>query len=155
MSLFNPYVLLGIVLAIFGSFGGGYYKGKHDELARQQLEIAALNAEARQKEQVLIAAVSNQAIKLQKANQNAKLQNQKRDADIAAGVMRLRVPANCAVQATGDASTSSGANLGTAELQPEIARSLIAITDDADQTVRKLNACVTLYNEVRETLRSK
>ena len=57
MSLFNPYVLLGIVLAVLSSFGGGYYKGKHDENTRQQLEIARLNEEARQKEQALASAV--------------------------------------------------------------------------------------------------
>jgi hypothetical protein len=51
MSIFNPYVLLGIILAVLGAFGGGYYKGGHDEVTRQQLEIAKLNAEARQKEQ--------------------------------------------------------------------------------------------------------
>ena len=57
MSLFNPWVLLGILLAVVGSFGGGYLKGSNDEVTRQQLEIAALNAEARQKEQALITAI--------------------------------------------------------------------------------------------------
>ena len=37
MSIFNPYILLGLVLAIVGSFGGGYYKGSSDEEARQGL----------------------------------------------------------------------------------------------------------------------
>ena len=31
MSLFNPYVLLGIVLAVLGSFGVGYYSGEQNE----------------------------------------------------------------------------------------------------------------------------
>jgi len=44
MSLFNPWVLLGILMAVVGSFGGGYLKGSNDEVTRQQLEIAALNA---------------------------------------------------------------------------------------------------------------
>ena len=50
MSIFNPYVLIAIVLSVIGAFGGGYYKGSKDEFNRQQLEIAKLNAEARQKE---------------------------------------------------------------------------------------------------------
>ncbi len=41
MSLFNPWVLLGIVMAVLSFFGGGYHKGKNDEVTRQQLEIAA------------------------------------------------------------------------------------------------------------------
>jgi len=158
MSLFNPFVLLGIVFAILSAFGGGYYKGGHDEANRQQLEVAKLNAEARQKEQALVAAVNTQAVQLAKANNEAKALIQKRNADIATGAMQLRIPVktpvSCPVQPAGDAPATSGANLGTAELQPEAAQSLVAITDDADATVRKLNTCINLYNQVRETLRS-
>jgi hypothetical protein len=157
MSLFNPYVLLGVVLAIFSAFGGGYYKGGHDEVNRQQLEIAKLNAEARQKEQALVAAVNAQATQLTKANQNAKILQQKRNADIESGVLKLRIPVKtpvCPVQSTGDAPATSGADLGTAELQPETAKDIFSVGDDADATVRKLNTCINLYNQVRETLRS-
>ena len=149
--MFSPYVLLGIVLTVLGAFASGYYKGESDESARQQIEIAALNAEARQKEQALAAAVNTQAVQLVKANNEAKILNQKRNADLAAGVMRLRVPVSCPVQASGDAPAASGANIGTAELQPETAQALVAITDDADAAVRKLNTCINLYNQVRNT----
>ena len=94
MSIFNPYVLLGIVLAVLSAFGGGYWKGSEDEITRQQLEIAKLNAEARQKEQILVSAIQTQATKLQKANQDAKLVQQKRNADIDSGALRLRIPVN-------------------------------------------------------------
>ena len=157
MTIFNPYILLGIVFAILGSFGGGYYKGGHDEANRQQLEVAKLNAEARQKEQALVAAVNTQATQLAKANNEAKALIQKRNADIATGAMQLRIPVKtpvCPVQPAADAPTTSGADLGTAELQPEAAQAIVAITDDADATVRKLNTCINLYNQVRETLRS-
>ena len=156
--IFNPWIWLGFVLALAASFGTGYRKGGHDEVNRQQLEIASLNAQARQKEQALIAAVSTQAVQLVKANNEAKTLIQKRNADIAAGVMQLRIPVKapvCAVSAAGDTSASSGANLGAAELQPEAAQALVAITDDADATVRKLNTCINLYNEVRQTLKEK
>ena len=149
--MFSPYVLLGIVLTVLGAFASGYYKGESDESARQQIEIAALNAEARQKEQALAAAVNTQAVQLVKANNEAKILNQKRNADLAAGVMRLRVPVSCPVQASGDAPAASGASIGTAELQPETAQALVAITDDADAAVRKLNTCINLYNQVRNT----
>ena len=143
------------MLAVLSAATAGYYKGERDENTRQQLEIAELNAEARQKEQALVAAVNTQAVQLVKANNEAKILNQKRSADIAAGVIRLRIPVSCPIQASGDAPAASGANLGTAELQPETAQALVAITDDADATVRKLNTCITLYNEVREALRSR
>ena len=160
MSLFNPWVILGILIAIGSSFGGGFMKGKHDEFNRQQLEIAALNAEARQKEQALVSAVNAQAIQLQKANQNAKLVQQKRNADIDSGTLRLRLPVkatNCPVSVSTDATATSGSDTGTAsaELDAETAKSLIAITEEGDAAIRKLNTCLSLYNQALETLKGK
>ena len=156
MSLFNPWVLLGILMAVVGSFGGGYLKGGEDENARQQLEIAALNAEARVKEQALITAVQTQSTKLQKANQDAKLAQQKRDLDIDSGALRLRIPVKapvCPVQATSDTPIASGDSVqATAEFDRETAKSLVAITDDGDKAIRQLNACIDAYNNVYETL---
>jgi len=156
MSLFNPWVLLGILMAVVGSFGGGYFKGSNDEVARQQLEIAALNAEARVKEQALITAVQTQSTKLQKANQDAKLAQQKRDLDIDSGTLRLRIPVKapvCPVQATSDTPVASGDSVqATAEFDRETAKSLVAITDDGDKAIRQLNACIDAYNNVYETL---
>ena len=160
MSLFNPWVLLGILLAVASSFGTGYLKGTNDENNRQKLEIAALNEDARQKEQVLITAVQNQSLKLQKANQNAKLLQQKRNSDIDSGALRLRLAvkaSECAVQASSDAPVTSGDNSGSAsaELDGETSKALIAITDEGDAAIRKLATCVSLYNEALQTLKVK
>jgi hypothetical protein len=157
MSLFNPWVLLGILMAVLSAAGSGYYKGQHDENTRQQVEIAALNAEARQKEQALITAVQTQSTKLQKANQDAKLAQQKRNADIDSGALRLRIPvkaANCPIPAADDPPTPSGDSVQTnAELDRETAKSLVAITDDGDKAIRQLNACIDAYNSVYQTLK--
>jgi hypothetical protein len=156
MSLFNPWVLLSILMAVVGAFSGGYFKGGEDENARQQLEIAALNAEARVKEQALITAVQTQSNKLQKANQDAKLAQQKRNLDIDSGALRLRLPVKapvCPVQATTDTPVAIGDSVQTsAELDGETAKSLVAITDDGDKAIRQLNACIDAYNTVYETL---
>jgi len=156
MSLFNPWVLLGILMAVVGSFGSGYYKGSDDELTRQQLEIAALNAEARVKEQALITAVQTQSTKLQKANQDAKLAQQKRNSDIDSGALKLRIPVKapvCPVHTASDAPITSGDSVQTTtELDPAFARSLVAITDDGDKAIRQLNACIEAYNSVYQTL---
>ena len=158
MSLFNPWVLLGILMAVVSSFGGGYYKGSTDEVTRQQLEIASLNAEARQKEQALVAAIQTQADQLVKANNDAKLLSQKRTSDIDSGALKLRIPvkaANCAVQTSPDASLTPRPDTGTAEVQPEFAKAVLAIGDEADNTVRKLNACLAIYNQVRDMINEK
>jgi hypothetical protein len=157
MSLFNPWVLLGILLAIGSSFGTGYLKGSNDEVSRQQLEIASLNAQAREKEQILVTAIQNQSLKLQKANQDAKLVQQKRNSDIAAGTLKLRIPVkapDCPVHTATDAPVASGDSVqATAELDREIAKSLVAITDQGDANTRQLNACIDAYNAAYQTLK--
>jgi hypothetical protein len=158
MSLFNPWVLLGIVLAVLGAGTSGYLKGGADEFDRQQLEIARLNEEARVKEQALVTAVQTQANQLVKAEKHAKTISQKRNADIDSGTLRLRIPvkATCpTIQATTDATPASGSDSGGAEIQPETAKAILAIGDEADTTVRKLNACIAVYNQVREMLNQK
>ena len=156
MSLFNPWVLLGILMAVVSSFGGGYYKGSTDEVTRQQLEIAALNAEARQKEQALVAAIQTQADQLVKANNDAKLLSQKRTSDIDTGALKLRIPVkapNCPVQTATDATPASGNSVqATAELDREIAKSLVSITDQGDANTRQLNACIDAYNAAYQTI---
>lgn len=159
MSILNPYILLGIILSILSAFGGGYWKGSKDEVTRQQLEIAALNAEARQKEQALVAAVTTQATKLQKANQDAKLIAKERDAAIASGNLKLRVPVKapvCPVQTPGDPPAPAGDSVQTgAELDAKTAQSLVAIAEQGDANTRQLNACIDAYNAIYQTLRSK
>jgi hypothetical protein len=157
MSLFNPWVLLGILMAVAGSFGGGYLKGGEDENARQQLEIAALNAEARVKEQALITVVQTQSNKLQKANQDAKLAQQKRNLDIDSGALRLRLPvkaANCPIPASDDSPTPTGdSSQEGGELDATTAKSLIAITDDGDEAIRQLTSCQQAYESIYQTLK--
>ena len=157
MSLFNPWVLLGILMAVVGSFGGGYLKGSDDELTRQQLEIAALNAEARVKEQALITVIQTQSTKLQKANQDAKLAQQKRNADIDSGALKLRLPVKapvCPVPTSDDPPATPRDSVQTsAELDGETAKSLVAITDQGDANTRQLNACIDAYNAAYQTLK--
>lgn len=159
MSLLNPWVLLGIILAVLSSFGGGYYKGGQDEFAKQQMEIARLNQEARQKEQALVTAVQNQATELVKANSNAKIVIQKRNSDIDSGALKLRIPVktpSCpTLSAASDAPIAERPDPPTAELQPETSRAILAITDEADITARKLNACIATYEAVRQMINQK
>jgi hypothetical protein len=157
MSLFNPWVLLGIVLAVLGAGTSGYLKGGADEFDRQQLEIARLNEEARVKEQALVTAVQTQANQLVKAEQHAKTISQKRNADIDSGTLRLRIPvkASCpAVQATDNAAPAPRDSVqADTELDRETAKALVAITDDGDKAIRQLNACIDAYNAVYQTMK--
>jgi hypothetical protein len=157
MSIFNPWVILGFIFAIGASATTGYHKGRLSEENRQKLVIAQLNEEARVKEQALASAVNTTATQLVKVNNEAKVQIAKRDAAITAGTLKLRVPTKtvCPVSTAPDASPASGSDTGSAEIQPETSRAILAIGDEADTTVRKLNACLAIYNQVREMINTK
>ena len=156
MSLFNPWVLLGIVMAVLSAFGGGYYKGKDAEYQRQQIEIAALNAKARETEQAMAKVAQTYGETLRKANNVAKLKETKLRADLDSGALKLRIPvkaANCPIPMPESTATPSGSDTGTAsaELDRQASETLIAIAAEGDAAIRKLNTCIQTYETLRNT----
>jgi hypothetical protein len=152
LSLFNPWVILAIVLALLGSFGSGYYKGEQDEYERQQIEIAALNAKARETEQRMGEVAQTYAQTLRKSNDVAKAKETKLRSDIATGQRKLFIPIQapeCAVPATADSPVAVGNTEARAELDSGIAQSLVDLTSRGDQAIRSLNACIDQYNQMR------
>jgi F0F1-type ATP synthase membrane subunit b/b' len=145
--------LLSGLIALLLTFGGGYFYGKHVEREIQQAEVDRLNTEARAKEQALATAVTTTADALRKTNEKAKLATKERDAAIDSGALKLRVPVKttCPVPASPDTPSPSGDNRGeaSAELDREIAKALVAITDEGNRAIEKLNACITMYNNAR------
>ena len=145
--------LLSGLIALLLVFGGGYWTGKHYEAKAQQAEVDRLNTQARAKEAALAAAVTTTADALRKSNEKAKLATKQRDAAIDSGALKLRVPVKttCAVQAPSDPTTPTGDSGGatSAELDRETAKALIAIAEEGDRAIEKLNACITLYNNAR------
>ncbi len=152
MSLFNPWVMLGIISLLFTSFGGGYWKGTDAERQRQQVEIARLNQEARETEQRMAEVANTYAQTLRKANNVAKVKENKLRADIADGALKLRIPVKapvCPVSASADSPAPSGDTETRAELDGRVAQALINITARGDQAIRDLNTCIDQYEKVR------
>jgi len=154
MSLFNPWVLLGIVMTVLGAFGSGYYKGSEDENARQQIEIASLNAKARDTEQAMAKVANTYGQTLRKANDVAKVKEAKLRNDVVSGKLRLFIPVkapDCPLQAAPDAPVAVGDNSGeaSAELTGQASEDLIAIASEGDTAIRKLNACIESYETLR------
>lgn len=143
--------LLSGLIALLLAFGGGYFYGKHIEAEAQQVEINRLNTEARAKEQALASAVTATADALRKTNEKAKTATKERDAAIDSGALKLRVKTTCPIPAPADTAVAAGDNRGeaSAELDREIAKALVAITDEGNRAIEKLNACITLYNNAR------
>jgi len=149
-------VILGFVLAMLSAAAGGYSKGKHDENVRQQLEIAALNAKARETEKAMAQVAQSYGDTLRKANNAAKVKETKLRADIASGERKLFIPvkaAECAVSAATDTAVAGGDHSGTAsaELDRKTADDLVAIAAEGDAAIRKLNACIQTYETMRTT----
>jgi len=151
MSLLNPWLILGIVMAVLSSFGGGYFKGEHDEYTRQQVEIAALNAKARETEQAMANVANTYAETLRKSQNAARTKETKLRSDVASGALRLSIPTQSAVCSTSTATSPAGDNSGEArtELSGQVSEALIAIASEGDSAIRKLAQCIQTYETLR------
>jgi hypothetical protein len=141
-------------MTVLGAFGSGYYKGSEDENARQQVEIASLNAKARDTEQAMAKVANTYGQTLRKANDVAKVKEAKLRNDVVSGKLRLFIPVkapDCPLQAAPDAPIAVGDNSGeaSAELTGQASEDLIAIASEGDTAIRKLNACIESYETLR------
>ena len=147
---------LYIIAFLLTSFGGvyslGHHNGYEEERANVQGAIDEANAAARMTEQELNGKIADLSTQLVKVQDDAKKQIAKRDADIASGKLQLYVKTKGTICAPTNAPATSGPDTATAQLDPAFAQSIVAITDDGDTAIRKLNACVAVYNQVREMI---
>lgn len=157
MTIFSPWVILGFVLAMGTAFSGGYYKGKDAEYQRQQLEIAELNAKARETEQTMAKVAQTYGEQLRKANNVAKAKENQLRADLNSGALKLRIPVKAptcpslSVPETATVASGSDAGTASAELDRQAADALIAIAAEGDAAIRKLNTCLEAYETMRNT----
>jgi hypothetical protein len=143
---------------MLSAFGSGYYKGENDESQRQQVEIAELNAKARETEQAMARVAQTYGDTLRKANNVAKAKENQLRADLSNGSLKLRLPAkapNCAVPVSETATAASGSDSGEARAESsgsvDVASDLLQIAADGDAAIRKLNACIETYETLRNT----
>ena len=158
MTIFSPWVILGFVLAMLSAFGSGYYKGENDESQRQQIEIAELNAKARETEQAMAKVAQTYGDTLRKANNVAKAKENQLRADLNSGALKLRLPPkapNCTVPMSETSTTASGSDSGEARAESsgsvDVAADLLQIAADGDAAIRKLNTCLEAYETIRNT----
>jgi prophage endopeptidase len=140
------------VTLIGGVYEYGHHQGYEEERLNVQGAIDEANAAARETEVELNQKVADLSTQLVKAKQDAQKQIAQRDADIASGKLQLYVRTKSPVCPTTNAPASSGPNPTTAELDPAFAQSLVAVTDDGDTAIRKLNACIATYNQVKDMI---
>jgi hypothetical protein len=143
----NPWVILGVLLALAGFYGYGHHKGWNDRDAEMQAEIAVKNEEARTKEQELTKQINDQSYKLQEAN-NAITQKQ-------TDITKLINSGRVRLQATGCVQTNPSAPAPSGDRNTEASESdratLLAIAEiiaQGDRNTAQLNQCIQAYNQV-------
>jgi hypothetical protein len=148
----NPYLIIGLILALAGVYGYGHHAGYVEKEVEVQQEIALRNEEARAKEQEIHQIMNDSEAKLLEANNAINQKQSALDRAIAAG--RVRFPTSC-VQAGNvtTAATGSGAE-AAGESDRETLRLIAEIVAQGDRNTEQLNACIDAYNQVREMVNS-
>ena len=144
-----PWLIVGIMVSLFGTYRGGYHFGWADRDADMQIEIAKKNEEARVLEKNLTSKLSDQETLLRKA-QDEVVKKQSAMHELAR-TGRLRLPTASCPQASSNPATPVG-NIDTSqsELERQTIEALIDIATEGDKAIVKLNSCVAAYNEVRK-----
>jgi hypothetical protein len=144
-----PWLIVGIMVSLFGTYRGGYHFGWADRDADMQIEIAKKNEEARVLEKNLTSKLSDQETLLRKA-QDEVVKKQSAMHELAR-TGRLRLPTASCPQASSNPATPVG-NIDTSqsELERQTIEALIDIAAEGDKAIVKLNSCVASYNEVRK-----
>ena len=150
----NPWVILGVLLALAGFYGYGHHKGWVERDIEMQSEIAVKNEEARTKEQELTKQLNENSTKLMEANNAITEKQSSLDRAIRAG--RVRLPPTSCVQTSSSPTPASGdsAKAGS-ESDTEVLRLIAQIIADGDKAINQLNACIDSYNKVMEAVNGK
>ena len=152
LPMLKPHALVmkvvGLSLVVIGGYYVADHRGYERRVAEDKAEIERLNTEARAKEAELGQKLARATGQLKQAKNDIKTKQASIDARIDAG--ELRLPSTCGVQASSDASNGNQTN-GT-ESEREVLKAINAITSEGDIAIVKLNACISQYNEVMQTV---
>jgi len=150
----NPWVILGVLLALAGFYGYGHHRGWDDRDIEMQAEIAVKNEEARVKEQELTKQLNENSTKLMEANNAITEKQSSLDRAIRAG--RVRLPTPSCPQTSPNTPVASGNSGQTgSESDTEVLRLIAQIIADGDKAINQLNACIDSYNKVMEAVNGK
>ena len=152
-----PWLIIGLSVAIFGTYRGGYHFGWNDRDQDMQIAIAKKNSEARELEKDMAAKLTDQETKLRKAQDEiTKKQSAMHEL---ARTGRLRLPTTSCIQASASTSAPVGntqpIDASPTESEQSLISALIDLAADGDKAIVKLNSCAAAYNEVRELINGK
>ena len=148
--MINPWMIIGVICLVAGTYKYGSYSGYKERDAEMQQEISRLNEESRVKEQKLSENLNQTSSQLKEAND---VVNQKQTAlDVAIRAGRVRFPTSSCVQAATNTATASGNNGEASESERETLLLIAQLAAEGDRAINELNACIAAYNQVRDTI---
>jgi len=152
IPMLKPHAIIMKAVGLLLVIAGGYYVSDHHGYQRRvdedKAEIERLNGEARAKEVELGQKLARATSQLKQAKNDIKTKQASINARIDAG--ELRLPSTCGVQASADAPNGNQAD--GAESDRQAIKDIVAIASDGDKAIVKLNACISQYNEVMQTV---
>jgi hypothetical protein len=143
-----PWLIVGIMVSLFGTYRGGYHFGWTDRDNDMKIAIAQKNEESRAKEQELGSKLQDQESKLRKAQDEITKKQSAMHELARTGRLRLPTP-SCPQTSTSAAPTAGNIQPDQSESERTLITALIDIAADGDKAITKLNSCVAAYEEVR------
>jgi hypothetical protein len=158
-----PYLLLGLSIALFGTYRGGYHYGWADRDHDMKIAIAKKNEESRKTEQELNEQINQNATKLLEATNAINQKTSALAVANRAGKLRLcpssnvQAPTSSPVATTDTKATSEPDRPTDTASDAERAtiEAIAEIVAQGDKNTIALNACVDSYNDVRNLLNDK
>ena len=150
MTIFNPYLWLGIALACLLSFFGGCsvqkerdQKAMDNHLAADKAAAEAFNAESQRKDAAQAQALAQVGIAYEREKAHALDQKDRVIADLRAGKLSLRPQWKCPASPMSDTPIGAGSADDAADLREADAGSLVSIAAACDAQVKGLHAILT------------
>ena len=150
----NPWLIIGIMVALSGFYTYGHHKGWVERDAEMQSEIAQKNEEARAKEQELTKQLNDNSTKLQEANNAISEKQTSLDRAIRAGSLRLKTT-SCVQTSSSPTSPNGNSNQEGSESERQTLAAIAEIIAQGDRNTAQLNACIDSYNKVMEAVNGK
>ena len=158
-----PYLLLGLSIALFGTYRGGYHYGWADRDHDMKIAIAKKNEESRKTEQQLNEQINQNATKLLEATNAINQKTSALAVANRAGKLRLcptsyvQSPTSAPVATTDTKATSEPDRPTDTASDAERAtiEAIAEIVAQGDRNTIALNACVDSYNQMRDLLNDK
>lgn len=171
IGLPNPWMILGAIAVVTGTYWVGHSSGWSKRDQEMQAEIAAKNAESRATEIKLNEEINANASKLAEANNAITEKQTALDRAIRAGRVRVSTPTSCVptpastAPATGDRNQAPSqpdrapdpdpGSSGASEAERQTLQLIAQIAADGDRAINQLNACIDAYDNMRNIINAQ